>query len=339
MAEQNDATKNLSEVMRSESKGGEFRITERYFSNDENLPSIGIANIHSIVPDIEANKAKMLHALEIFKEKEVTWAIFHEFCLSGYFWEDEEECWRYMDQAVIENHVHWVDDNLKSLIDDKLRGIVFNNIRKGTGRKYFNSTYVVSEIHNFLEPQDRYDKIFLPNLERKYTETGKDNRLVVETKFGLVGYTTCYDILFSQLLLEYSKIDRVDAITEIASWRAMSARDYPGMNVGTDTYYGSLWDMLLPATAAMNQVWIIACNAVGSHEISGARFWGGSGLWAPSGLLLLQASHVNEELLVVHNVDIMGQRKVEADDFNYTLDFDSIYRPIHGKRAFTRIDD
>ena len=339
MAENEDLMKTMSEIMRSESKGGEFRITERYFSNDEEYPSIGIANIHPIVPDIEANKAKMLRSLEIFKEKGVNLAIFPEFCLSGYFWEDEEECWRYMDQAVIENHVHWVNDNLKPLIDDKLRGIVFNNIRKGTGRKYFNSTYIVSAIHNFLEPQDRYDKIFLPNLERKYTETGKDDRLVAESRFGQIGFTTCYDILFSQLLLEYSKIDRVDVIIEIASWRAMSARDYPGMNVGTDTYYGRLWDMLLPATAAMNQIWVIACNTVGRHEITGARFWGGSGLWAPSGLLLLQASHVNEELLVIHNVDTLGQRKVEADDFNYTLDFDSIYRPIHGKRAFTRIDD
>jgi len=42
---------------------------------------------------------------------------------------------------------------------------------------------------------------------------------------------------------------------------------------------------------------------------------------------------------VIHNVDILGQRKAEADDFDYTLDFESIYRPIHGKRAFTRIDD
>ena len=339
MAEQDDSTKNMSEIIRSESKGAEFRITERYFSNDEDLPSMGIANIHSIVPDIEANKTKMLRALEIFKEKGVNWAVFPELCLSGYFWEDEEECWRYMDQAVIENHVHWVDDNLKPLIDDKLRAIVFNNIRKGTGRKYFNSTYVVSEIHDFLEPGGRYDKIFLPSLERKYTETGKDDRLVVETKFGEVGFTTCYDILFSQLLVEYSKIDRVDVIIEIASWRAMAFRDYPGMNVGTDTYYGTLWDMLLPAVAATNQVWVIACNAVGRHEITGARFWGGSGLWAPSGLRLLQASHVNEELLVVHNVDICGQRKVEVDDFDYRLDFESIYRPVHGKRAFTRIDD
>ena len=339
MAEQDDLTKTMSEIIRSESKGAEFRITERYFSNDEDLPSIGIANIHSIVPDIEANKAKMLRAMEIFKEKGVNVAVFPELCLSGYFWEDEEECRRYMDQAVIENHVHWVDDNLKPLLDDKLRGIVFNNIRKGTGRKYFNSTYVVSAIHDFLERGGRYDKIFLPQIERRYTESGKDDRLVVGARFGQVGFTTCYDILFSQLLVEYSKIDKVDVIIEIASWRAMAFRDYPGMNVGTDTYYGTLWDMLLPAVAATNQVWVIACNAVGRHEITGARFWGGSGLWAPSGLRLLQASHVNEELLVIHNVDITGQRKVEVDDFDYRLDFESIYRPVHGKRAFTRIDD
>ena len=46
-----------------------FRITERYFSKDERLMSIGIANIHAIVPDIEANKARIVQAMEIFKER------------------------------------------------------------------------------------------------------------------------------------------------------------------------------------------------------------------------------------------------------------------------------
>ena len=64
-----------------------------------------------------------------------------------------------------------------------------------------------------------------------------------------------------------------------------------------------------------------------------------SGLWAPSGMKLVQASNILEELLIIHNVDIRGQRQLEKDDFNYALDFTSIYRPVHGKRAFTRIDD
>jgi len=97
--------------------------------------------------------------------------------------------------------------------------------------------------------------------------------------------------------------------------------------------------MVLPAIAATNQVWIIACNAVGQHGISRAHFWGGSGLWAPSGLKLPQGSNINEELLIIHNIDLRGQRKWEKDDFNYAFDFGSVYRPIEGKRAFTRMDD
>jgi predicted amidohydrolase len=145
--------------------------------------------------------------------------------------------------------------------------------------------------------------------------------------------------MFSQLVLEYAKIDQVDAIIELASWRSLARRDYPGMNVGSDTYYGDLWDMVLPAIAATNQVWIIGCNAVGNHGISGAHFWGGSGVWAPSGLRLLQGSNIHEELLIIHNIDIMGPKKQEKDDFNYAFDFSSVYRKIHGKRAFTRIED
>ena len=332
-----DARESANEVLRPESKHGDPRITERYFSNDEDYPSIGIANIQAAVPDIEANKAKIVRAVEIFKQRKANAAIFPEFCLSGYFWEDETSCRRYMDQAVIENHVDWIHGTLRPLLDDTLRVIIFNNIRRAPENKYYNSTYVLT---NRIEPGKSkiiYDKVFLPGIERKYTDTGRDDRLVIDGRYGRFGFTTCYDILFSQLVLEYARIDRVDAIVEIASWRAIAARDYPGMNVATDTYYADLWDMLLPATAAMNQVWIIACNAVGKHPISGAAFWGGSGLWAPSGLKLLQASHIHEELLVIHNVDIQGQRQVERDDFDYAVDFDSVYRPVKGKRAFSRI--
>jgi predicted amidohydrolase len=145
--------------------------------------------------------------------------------------------------------------------------------------------------------------------------------------------------MFSELLQDYAKNGKVDAIIQVSSWRGAARRDYPGMNVGTDNYYGDLWDIVMPSRSASNQVWTIACNAVGIHGISGARFWGGSGLWAPSGLTLLQASHFEEELLIVHNVDIQGQRKVELDDFDYALDFRAIYRKIGGKRKFTIIDD
>ena len=36
------------------------------------------------------------------------------------------------------------------------------------------------------------------------------------------------------------------------------------MNLRTDHYYGELWDYVMPASSATNQVWTIACNAVGA---------------------------------------------------------------------------
>jgi predicted amidohydrolase len=314
-----NSVENVSEIEHYQIGGSGFRVTERCFSDNNSLPSIGIAQIHAIVPDIETNKAKIISAIEVFKDRKVNVAIFPEFALSGYFWEDEEECRKYMDQAVIENHTEWVNGTLKSYLDD------------------VNSTYLIADYGDYLNEERMYNKIFLPGIERTYTESGGDDFLIVDSKFGRFGFTTCYDICFAQLVLEYAKIDKVDAIVEVASWRGLAFRDYPGMNVGTDLYYAQLWDMLISAMAATNQVWIIACNAVGRHGITGAAFAGGSGIWAPSGLNLLKASRVNEELLIIHNVDIQGQREIEKDDFNYALDFEAIYRPVEGKRAFSRL--
>ncbi|MBW1608126.1 MAG: carbon-nitrogen hydrolase family protein [Deltaproteobacteria bacterium] len=322
--------------MKSPSKNG-IIIAERFFSHDENNLSIGLANIHAVVPDVEANKEKMLQATQIFKERKVNVAIFPEFCLSGYFWEDENECRSYMDKAVIENHLEWIASALKPCLDEHLRAVVFNNIRRGREGKYLNSTMILAHDHDPLDADDTYDKTFLPPIEKVYTASGRDDHLVVDSPHGKFGFTTCYDVMFTHLLLEYSKIEEVDAVIQLASWRAMARRDYPEMNVKTDTYYGYLWDVIMAATAATNQIWVIACNAVGVNAMTGARFWGGSGIWAPSGLPLLQASRINEELLIAHNVDIKAHREFEKDDFNYAMDFKSVYRPIQGKRTFSRI--
>ena len=320
----------------------EFLVVERIFSEDVRLPSVGLANIHAEVPNIEANKEKILRACQIFKERGANLAIFPEFCLSGYFWEDEAACWPYMNEAVTENHRDWIDGTLKPLLENEFRLIIMNNLTRGPERKFYNTTFFVSRLDfDYLDPKISYNKVFLPAIEKTYTETGQDDRLMVESRqgFGRFGFTTCYDYLFTDLLREYSMGDDVDSIIQLASWRAASLRDYPGMNVRSDLYYGELWDMVMAASSATNQVWTIACNAVGRHAISGAAFWGGSGIWAPSGLKLIQASYFNEELLIVHNLDIHGERQVELEDFDYGIDFRAIYKPMGDGRVFTRAVD
>lgn len=319
--------------------GEPFPIVERTFCRDATMPTVGIANIHAAVPGIEENKASIERACRQFKERGVNVAVFPEFCLSGYFWADEDECWAYMDLAVTERHLDWIDDRLRPLLDETFRAIILNNIARGPSRKFMNRTFIVAEeIADPLAPEFSYDKVFLPGIEKTYTESGRDDRLIVTGRSGneRLGFTTCYDYLFSDLLREYAIVDQVDAIVEIASWRAVATREYAGMNVRSDLYYGDLWDSVLAASSATNQVWTIACNAVGRHPISGSVFWGGSGVWAPSGMKLVQASHFNEELLVVHNIDVAGARRQEKDDFDYGFDFSEVYRPMDDGFGYTR---
>lgn len=314
----------------------DFPVIERAYSDDPAGLSVGLANISAVVPDIEANKDKILRAVRVFKEKRVNLAVFPEFCLSGYFWEDEEACREYMAQAVTEEHTDWLEGELQPLLDDEFTGIVLNNLSAGPGEKFYNRTFVLGRDEEYLTDEETYDKVFLPGIEKTFTETGKDDRLVFDDPRGRFGFTSCYDCLFNDLLREYRMKDDVDAIVEVASWRASATRDYPGLNVRTDHYYGDLWDAVLPAAAATNQAWVIACNAVGRHGITGATFWGGSGIWAPSGLELVRASNVDDELIVVHNLDIKGARENEQESFDYAIDFKEIYRPLGDSRGFTR---
>jgi predicted amidohydrolase len=316
----------------------EFLVVERTFSADPAKLSIGLANISAAVPDVEANKDKILRVAAIFKERGVNIAIFPELCLSGYFWDDEEACRRYMDTAVTERHVDWIEGSLRPLLDDEFMGIVLNNLSEGPDGKYLNATFPVARGYDYLAPEHAYNKTFLPGLEKTYTATGLDDRLVIDSErgHGRFGFTTCYDYLFNDLLREYTLTDEVDAIIEVACWRAAATRDYPGMNIRTDAYYGQLWDSVMAAGSATNQVWTIACNAVGSHGVSGVPFWGGSGVWAPSGMKLIQASSSAEELLIVHNLDIEGARRSEKDEFDYAIDFAEIYRPLENSRGFVR---
>lgn len=309
-------------------------LRERWFTHEEDL-TVGIVSMHSKVPDIGRNKQTMVQSVRTLKAKGCQLILFPEFSLTGYFW-DDEDCWEYMDRGVVEENQDLFGD-LEGMLDDTLKMVVFNNIRKGEGRKYLNSTFVVNGKFDYLDPKYIYDKIFLPGIEKRFTVSGEDDRLVVETPWGRLGFTTCYDFCFNSLMHEYAFVDEVDALVQLASWRAVANREYPMIGAGTSTYYGDLWDWYMPATASRNQVTILACNAVGKHEVSGAVFHGGGGVWAPSGMPLVQASNVNEEMVVVHGLDVKGAKGEEEEDFDYGFDYSEIYREIKGKRTFTRI--
>jgi len=208
--------------------------------------------------------------------------------------------------------------------------VFYGNARLKDG-DYFNSTFILNPEIDYRKEEYIYDKVFLPPTESPYFRQGADKRLSIDTKWGRFGFMICYDICFVELARQYAFIDRVDAIITIAAWHSEAIREYSLMNVRTNHYYGFIWDLMNSSKAAYNQIWCLGANWVGVHHKSGEYFWGGSGLWTPSGMRLLQASNINEELLIIRNVDIKGQKDKEQDRFNYQIDFENLYRYMKGQ--------
>ncbi|MBW1783395.1 MAG: carbon-nitrogen hydrolase family protein [Deltaproteobacteria bacterium] len=164
-------------------------------------------------------------------------------------------CWAYMNKGALDNHKEWLKQ-LKSKLDETFQYIIFNALRRdpahpspvaGPENKLLNSTYVLDKDFDCddltrNEATHIYDKTFLPGIENVYEKSGQDDVLVIETPWGRFGFTTCYDMCFSQLYETYGMKNHVDGVIELASWRESAVRSYPMMNVRTDQYYGYQWN-------------------------------------------------------------------------------------------------
>jgi len=313
-------------------------LIEKFFSkNSENI-SVGIANINSKTGNLEGNKKRIIEALDVFSEKMTNLVIFPEFCLSGYFWEPEKECIPYMENTSLDHLVDWLDHIVRSYINETLQYIVFNGLikTKEDTKKLFNTSIVLDRSGNYFDNDRTYKKTFLHGLEKKYISSGINDMLVLETAWGKFGFLTCYDICFPRFIQELVKMKKVDALIVNAAWRRQGKREYKGLKILEASYYKVQWDMLLPSMACQNQVWVMASNAVGPHSLEGLDYCGGSGIWAPSGINMLKGSDTKEELLILHNIDIVQEVEAERKNYCYIDDFRNIYRELEGLSTGTR---
>jgi predicted amidohydrolase len=288
-------------------------IAEKFFSkNSENI-SVGIANINPETRNLKQNQKKIIDALELFCEKKTNLVIFPEYCLTGYFWEDEKDCRSYMKNNCLDHLTGWLDKIIRSYISETLQYIVFNGLKKSQkdSDKFFNVTLVLDRNGNYFNEDRTYTKIFLPKFEEKYLLSGINDTLILETKWGKFGFLTCWDIAFPELARQLVKTKKIDALIINAAWKKQGTREYETLNIKKTSYNKYLWDLILPALAFQSQAWIMAANAVGPHSLEGIDYCGGSGIWAPSGINMLKGSDTEEELLILHNIDIVHENKKE----------------------------
>ncbi len=307
-----------------------FKVVERHFSDNSLLPSVMITNI-SGTSSVEKNLGKMETIIEIAHRKSVNILIFPELSVTGYIGNSNNL--NAVGDLLAEGENSRIEPWLKNVISSLsnrpgcLEYIFYSNVREKE-KRYYNCTFILSPDFDYRLEDYIYTKVFLTPAERKFFSQGMNKRLVIDTRWGRFGFLICYDLCFTELSRQYAFTERVDALVTMAAWRSQAIREYEKMNVRTDRYYGYLWDLMNASNAAYNQIWSLGSNWVGRHAKGLDNYWGGSGVWAPSGMNLLQASNINEELLIIHNIDIKGQSAMERDDFNYKIDFEQFYRQI-----------
>ncbi len=131
-----------------------------------------------------------------------------------------------------------------------------------------------------------------PFRESEIIEPGK-NDCVLETKFGMIGLTICYDLRFPELYRsESAKGARI--IFSPSGFLMLTGKDH--------------WFPLIRARAIENHIFLVAPNQVGELPGTGQTFFGHSAIVDPWGIVLASAGDF--ETVIVANLDFNMQKKI-----------------------------
>ena len=144
----------------------------------------------------------------------------------------------------------------------------------------------------------RYDKIHLFGFEsgtERYQESATivpgSTPVALDTPFGRLGLSICYDLRFPELYRALA----ADIIVVPAAFTATTGRAH--------------WELLLRARAVENLAWVIAAAQGGQHE-NGRETWGQSMVIDPWGNVL--ACQAKGAGIVIAQIDPAFQQKMRA---------------------------
>jgi predicted amidohydrolase len=141
--------------------------------------------------------------------------------------------------------------------------VIAGSLPVRVGRFIYNTMHVIDS-DGVIAGEYRKAHLFQPSAEHVHFRRG-NVASVVRTAVGVVGPHICYDIRFPELSRRYY-LDGATLFLVSAQW---------------PTARKTHWELLTAARAVENQLFVIACNAVG---VSGEfRFSGGSVIVSPWG--------------------------------------------------------
>lgn len=172
--------------------------------------------------------------------------------------------------------------------------IVASLFEKRAQGLYHNTTAVIDADGSYL---GKYRKMHIPDdpayYEKFYFTPGDLGYKVFKTKFAKIGVLICWDQWYPEAARITSLMGAEVLFYPTAIGWATSQDD----NTNTEQY--DAWQTIQRSHAIANAVHVVSVNRVGFEQEGRMKFWGGSFVASPFGVVLKKASHENEEDIVV----------------------------------------
>lgn len=227
--------------------------------------TISVIQLDSVLGDVEANLQKISHFVDLAGAQGANFVVFPELGTTGYFVGD-----RLADLA--EPVPGPTTERLGEMAKRNNLYLLGGMIEKGEGDALHNSLVMLSPSGELVAS---YHKCHMFSVERNFFTPGSDG-VVVDTEFGRVGLTVCYDLVFPEyirgLVLQGARLilNGTDWITD--DWQT-------GMG-----WSGKVASQMAATRALENGIHLAMADRTGIE--AGWRSLGHSCICAPSGAFL-----------------------------------------------------
>lgn len=268
--------------------------------------TIGLAQIHPTLGDVEKNLSIVLGSVEEARGAGVDLLVFPELALTGYFLKDivpYAACPK--DSPVLAKVVEAAGS----------MAVILGYVEAGSQHLYYNAASLFDEgrlIHH-------HRKVYLPTYgmfeEQRYFARG-DRFRAADTRFGRMGLALCEDLWHTSAAYCLWQ-DGADILV------ILSSSPGRGLSEGEKLTITETWERLNAHYAQMYSQVIVFANRVGYED--GINFWGGSEVVGPDGHRLAKAPYFEPSILTctVDLADIRRRRIIDTtlrdEDLELTL--------------------
>ncbi len=251
--------------------------------------NIGLVQM-SCTADKSANLEKAIGEVRKAKAKGAQIACLQELFTSLYFCDEEV----YDNFALAEPIPGPSTDRLCAVAAEEGVVVIASLFEKRAQGLYHNTTAVIDADGRYL---GKYRKMHIPDdpnyYEKFYFTPGDLGYKVFDTAFGRIGVLICWDQW-------YPEAARITALMGAEILFYPTAIGWAtSQDEATNSEQYNAWQTIQRSHAVANGVHVVSVNRVGFEQDGRMKFWGGSFVANPFGRVLYQASHDNEETVVV----------------------------------------